>query len=551
VEDQGSVIAVDAPKARRLLVVLLSRANQVVSLDEIQDALWPQAPPRTAAKTLQTYVSQVRQLIGHDRVSRTEMGYALRVDHGESDVVRFEELVRAGRDASRKGQPESAAREFFKALQLWRGNAFVECADHPPVSAEAARLQELRLTVDEERIEAEIASGAHREIVADLESALHAHPLRERLWLLLITALYRSERQADALNAYQRARRTLLDELGVEPGPTLRRLHAAILGHEPVLDDGLGVLSHKPVDARPAESMEPPPRPSYVMSGPGHVGYQVVGTGDVDVLLISDWYNNIEALWGHEAPREFLRNLATVGRLILFDSHGTGLSDPLDADEAPTLDRWVDDAVAVLDAVGSSAAVVVGNSVGAAVALLLADRCPERVAGLVLNNPTINVKQTRIGKIGYDEVLRLFQDKWGKGVAIPNVAGSRVNDVEFNTWFGQLMRLSLSPGQLPARIAFVFTVDVDRAVLERVRCPTVVVHRSENRLVEIEHARDICARIPGAQMLELAGEDHVWFVGDSRPLAQEVARITESRASGSVGPATTAATNDRGGRKQQ
>jgi DNA-binding SARP family transcriptional activator len=218
-------IPLGGPLQRAVLALLLTRPNEVVSADRLIDELWSGAPPRTAANTVQYYVSQLRKLLGSDRILTRAPGYAIRVEPGELDLERFERLVVAGDVA--------ALRE---ALDLWRGPPLADFAYASFARAEIGRLEELRLAALEERIEADLVAGRHAQLVGELETLVREHPLRERLRAQLMLALYRSGRQAESLAAYQDARRTLVDELGIEPGAPLRRLEKAILAHDQALD---------------------------------------------------------------------------------------------------------------------------------------------------------------------------------------------------------------------------------------------------------------------------------------------------------------------------
>ena len=178
------------------------------------------APPATAAKSIQLYVSRLRKELGEGRLVTRPPGYVLRVERSELDVARFEQLVGEARVA----EPERAARKLREALALWRGRPLADLAYEPFAQAEIARLEELRLDALELRVEADLAGGRHTQLVGELEALVAEHPLRERLWMQLMLALYRSARQAEALEAYRGARRVLDEQLGLEPE---RRAQAA------------------------------------------------------------------------------------------------------------------------------------------------------------------------------------------------------------------------------------------------------------------------------------------------------------------------------------
>ena len=242
--DEGRSVDVGAAKQRALLAFLLLNANRVVSSDRLIDALWGERAPGTAQKALQVYVSQLRKALGRDRIVTRAPGYELRVEAGELDLERFAELV--------------SNQEFAEALRLKRGVALADFAYEPFAQNEIARLEELALACLEQRLDADLAKGRHAALVAELEALVAEHPLRERLRAQLMLALYRSGRQADALDAYQAGRTLLLDELGLEPGAELRELQRQILAHNDALELPERPSSHQVEQAAVAQA-EPPP----------------------------------------------------------------------------------------------------------------------------------------------------------------------------------------------------------------------------------------------------------------------------------------------------
>src|SRR5215218_5553073 len=230
VGDEGS-LTLGGTKQRSLLAMLLLHANQVVSTDRLIDALWGASPPFTCGKSIQVYVSRLRKAIADDRLVTRAPGYVVYVDSTELDLARFEELVAEARRAS----PETASAKLREALALWRGPPLADLAYEQFAQAEIARLEEMRLGAVEQRIESDLTLGHHAELVAELETLVARHPLRERVRHQLMLALYRSERQAEALQAYRQARQELSDELGLEPSEALKQLEAAILRQDPGL----------------------------------------------------------------------------------------------------------------------------------------------------------------------------------------------------------------------------------------------------------------------------------------------------------------------------
>jgi DNA-binding SARP family transcriptional activator len=244
VREHDRPLALGGPKQRALLALLLLNANEVVSSDRLIDELWGAQAPATAAKSLQVYVSQLRKVLepgrragepGRILVTRAP-GYLLDLDPEQLDLERFKRLAEEGRDALAAGDPEGAAARLGTALALWRGQALADVAHARFDEGEISRLEDLRLAALEDRIEADLRCGRNAEAIAELERLVATEPLRERPRAQLMLALYRSARQAEALDAYAEARRTLVDELGIEPGRPLRELHAAILAHDPSLE---------------------------------------------------------------------------------------------------------------------------------------------------------------------------------------------------------------------------------------------------------------------------------------------------------------------------
>ena len=234
VEDERDLAPAGA-KQQALLGIFLLHPGETLSRDRLIDELWGSRPPETAGNTLQVYVSQLRKLLPPGALVTRLPGYALEVDPEALDASRFERLARGGRDALARGDSAGASTALERALALWRGPVLAGVAFEGTAAGEAARLEELRVSAAEDRIDAGLALGRHAELVGELEALVAEHPLRERLRGQLMVALYRSGRQADALDVYQRTRAELVDQLGIEPGPQLQELQRAVLAQDPAL----------------------------------------------------------------------------------------------------------------------------------------------------------------------------------------------------------------------------------------------------------------------------------------------------------------------------
>ena len=247
----GAPIDLGVRRDRLCFAVLALHAGSAVRTEQLAEALWPAGPPARWESALQSHISRLRNVLEPGRAPRTPSqrietlgdSYVLHLADDELDARRFERSAADGRAALARGEHEQAAHALRSALDEWRGPILVDVADAGLLSPSVHRLDELRLVTSEECAEAELALGEHARVVSDLEALVREYPLRERLWELLLLALYRSGRQADALRRFQEVRAILVGELGIEPGPSLRALETAILQHESSLTPSIDVVT--------------------------------------------------------------------------------------------------------------------------------------------------------------------------------------------------------------------------------------------------------------------------------------------------------------------
>jgi DNA-binding SARP family transcriptional activator/ABC-type branched-subunit amino acid transport system substrate-binding protein/streptogramin lyase len=270
VVEKDRPVLLGGPKQRALLAVLLLSRGEVVPTDRPVDRLWGERPPASAIKTVQVYVSNLRKALGDGLLITRGRGYALAVEPGQLDLDRFDALVASGSQALQAGDARAAGRRLRGALALWRGPPLADFAYETFAQSEIARLEETRLAALEERIEADLALGEDAALVGELEALVRQHPLRERLQGQLMLALYRSGRQAEALERYRQARRGLIDELGIEPGLALQELERAILSQDPAL--------HPPSRRLPLDRLAP---------GPSRRGATLVAAGAALMLIVA------------------------------------------------------------------------------------------------------------------------------------------------------------------------------------------------------------------------------------------------------------------------
>jgi DNA-binding SARP family transcriptional activator len=275
--DGGRPIEIAGSKRRAVLAFLLLHANEVVRTERLIDELWGEQTPRNASGALHNHVSRLRKALGPDVLARREWGYVLRADEESIDLCRFERLLALAEPLpARERSVQLAA-----ALKLWRGPALADLVTEPALETEIARLDELRLTTLERRIDADLEAGRNAELVGEIEALIAAHPLREHLRWQLILALYRAGRQAEALEVYRETRRVLTEELGLEPSPELKELEKAILRQDPAIAATARVASIAAIQ-RPRRSN----RRAAVL---GLLGLGLLGLGvAVPLVLIGD-----------------------------------------------------------------------------------------------------------------------------------------------------------------------------------------------------------------------------------------------------------------------
>ena len=290
------------------------------------------------------------------------------------------------------------------------------------------------------------------------------------------------------------------------------------------VDDGGAESSLQPTE-RPSLA-ERVPETHYVQNGDVNIAYQVVGEGDVDIVFVMGWVSHLEYFWKHHLFASFLNRLASFSRLILFDKRGTGLSDRVPIRELPTLEQRMEDVHAVMDAVGSKRAVLIGVSEGGPMCSLFAATHPERTSALIM----IGTYAKRIRDDDYPwapsaEQRGAFIDTvnrdWGKPVGIEERAPSMANDPEFRDWWATYLRMGASPGAAVALTTMNAEIDV-RNVLPLIRVPTLVMHRSGDMCLKVEEGRYVASKINNSRYVEFEGDDHLPFVGNQDEILDEI-----------------------------
>jgi len=283
--------------------------------------------------------------------------------------------------------------------------------------------------------------------------------------------------------------------------------------------------------AEPAAIAAAPPRVRYAHSGHVNIAYQVVGSGPIDLVFVMGWVSHLECVWNDPSFARFLSRLSSIARLIMFDKRGTGLSDPVPVSELPSLDQRLDDVRAVMEAAGSERAVLMGVSEGGPLCSLFAATYPERTEALVM----IGSYARRLRADDYpwgptpEEHLQfcdtIIRD-WGGPVGIEERAPSLANDPAFRSWWSSYLRLGASPGAAVALTRMNAAIDI-RDLLPTIRVPALVLHRTGDRCLKVEEGRYVASRIPGAEFIELPGDDHLPFVGDQDAMLDAIAAFLQ------------------------
>jgi pimeloyl-ACP methyl ester carboxylesterase/DNA-binding SARP family transcriptional activator len=519
-------------KPRQLLEQLLIERGRPVSKDRLADQLWDERAPRRMAATIETYVSVLRRRVGPRLISTERGGYRVPVEHVYVDLDRFDALLR--RAAGARGlASRRAALEASTAL----GEREL-LADEPDVKwvlapREHYRRRQVQALVD--LAECCLELDDYRPALAAAERGLAREPTSERGCRVAMLARYALGDRGGALRVYARLRVVLSEEFGVDPTSQTGQLHVAILR-----DEGpAGLLGPTVASARTArpgprrQARRPAPLPiSYADNAGVRIAYQVVGDGPVDLAFSPSHVTNLAATWDDPTYAAFLRRLASMGRLILFDKRGTGLSDP--ALDFPSPRERSDDLASVLRAAGSPRAVLFGVCGGGALCAHLAADHPERVAGLILFNSAARTLRSDDYPWGvpvefYRRFLAAFEEIWlDESDRIAQRNPGLADNPRFRDWYARYVRSAASP-YLARRLAEM-NAELDiRPLLAHIRTPTLVIARTGDAWLSPENGRYLAEHIPGAQLLELPGVDHDPWVGDTEQVLAAVERFLAQR----------------------
>lgn len=514
--EDGSVRTPGGPKQRLLLAALIQRAPRIAGTDWLVDVLWGDATPEDPTAALQTQVSRLRGFLrdagAGEAIGGEAYGYRLAVEDAGVDADRLEGLVAAARDAD---SPEAALPLLDEAAELARGGPYEEFADHHAFGGEVARLSEVRTAALERRVEVLLALGRTGDATAACEPLVRENPLRERPCALLMEALYRAGRQGEALAVYQRHRRLLSEELGLDPSPALRRLELQILRHEEALAPAQSARPRDQPDAGPVSEglrlrIHFTPR-----RGGGRLAWGEAGSGS-PIVAPPGWVSSLSAMGAGSDPRSaFLARLSDRFRLVLYDRYGMGLSAGETA--GTTLEGDLQELGTVLDAAGLDRATLLALSQAGPPAIAFAARHPDRVARLVLFGTYASGPRTYPREELRATMIALVRAHWGIGakavadLLVPHATGEEASQL------ARVQRESATPEVAARALEAFYAADVSE-MLSSVGCPALVLHYTGDRAIPYSAGQEIAALLPDARLVPLDGVAHL-------PVATDLDRV--------------------------
>lgn len=493
--DSGRPLAVER-KARELLTLLALHAPAVLSMPELTRVLWDD-PPGSAPKTVRAHISRIRAALRAagcaDTVDTVGPGYRL---VGDLDVDRIRELRRRARTVA-TSDPDAAAGDLAVARRYWRGDP-----ELPPTVAGQALLvgwQRDHAQLVREYLAAVAAGSDPAAALGELAAITAADPTDESAWVDYVVALHRSNRQAEALETVDRARRALR-AIGLDPGPALRDVQARVL-------DPTGA---------PARATDDDPAPQYTADG--RTAYTILSTSGPDVVLLNPGLMTIDGLLDDPHVRRAHQGLAAHARVVSLDRRGIGLSEPLEG-SSPALDQWVDDLTGVVTTAELNQPVVVANFDTGLIALECVARHPTMFAGLVLINCFARYQRGPDYPHGLDDTTgrHLIEDAVDTTRTHPVgtaslVAPTLAGDATFRAWWDRIGRRAAGPGT--ARIIRTVAITTDlRHRLPQVTVPVLLLHRRSCTNVDPGHSRYLAHQLPHATLTLVDGADAVWFAG--------------------------------------
>lgn len=501
VEHEGEPVRLERRKSLALLVYLRNQPH-ALARDHLAATLWPDQDTEHARASLRSALADLTRVLGADCIERTH------------DTLRFDARFQIPTDVDAISQPaqDSTLATLLERAALYRG-PFLEGFDFPELPGFSEWVYFKRESAEQAMCRL-LASATERALGEQQYSSaedcarrwIRHNPLDEAAWRALMNACYASGKRGEIGAAFRDCARTLKDELGIEPAPETRALHDALVAR----------LDNRDVPAvAPATKSKTIPRIEYFLADDAHIAYSVLGDGEKALVLIGGFLSHLEQFWEEPGLARFLTMLSEHCRLVVFDKRGVGLSDRTGA--LPTIERVGDDVIALLDHLKLPRAFVMGVSEGGPSAIHMAHRYPQRIDGLVLYATAAKWTRTEdypyaVPAPRYQTWLTWLEANWGMASNLEQFAPSRKDDQALAHWWAKTLRLAASPGSIRRVLEAAQHTDV-RALLPALRVPTLVVHRRDDVMIRIGNGRYLAEHIPGAQLLEVDGSDHWFWVG--------------------------------------
>ena len=528
-EHRGENVSISLRKALALLIYLAVRKGKF-SRDELATLFWPESDQSSARANLRRTLYVINKDLGEEILSSDKEIIFLnpQIDVW-TDVERFRHYSEQSGLASESPMDDIARRTELleKAAALYKGDFLVgftlpDCPEFDEWQFfEAENLRGSLASILQQLVSTYEAQGDFTQAIAHARHWLSLDPMHEPAHRLLMELYAKSGQHAAALRQYKECERILNQELGVTPQPETTALYQ-------------NIRLHRELEEAPPTKVRPEVK--YVSSGDVHIAYVVMGDGPVDIIFVCGYISHMEQVWELPELLSFFEELASFSRVILFDRRGVGLSDRVGY--PPTLEDTLDDLLAVMNVTGSRHPVLFGYLEGGPNSMLFTATYPERVSGLILYGT--RAKWTRsedypwtITREQYDRWLQYIYGNWGEPLNLIAYAPSRVNDPHLQEWWAKLMRLASSPGGIKAVLEIMRDIDV-REILPAIRTPTLILHRRDDKAIRVGAARHLAGQIPGAKYVELDGQDHWFFLGDSQTILREMRTFVQNLGSPAV-----------------
>ena len=504
------------------LFAYLAVTQRSYTRDALAALFWPESDQQTSRADLRRTLYNLKKAVGEDVLSVSSDQIGIKPETGLwTDVIELQRLV-AGclpYDGSmKKPRYEKCAQKLALASTLYAGDFLAgfnlaECLEFDEWQFfQRENLRQLVLDVFDSLSGYFLDEGRFKQALSLARRRLALDYLNEPTHRRLMLLYHKTGQKAAALRQFRECQKILELDLGASPQPQTVKLFEQIK-----------------TDRRQKQFLETSiiPKTRFVKSGDTYIAYQIVGEGPVDIVFVSGFVSHLEHVWKESRLADFLTKLAGFSRLILFDKRGVGLSDRVG--NPPGLKDTIKDILAVLDATASKRAVLCGVSEGGPAIIEFGAKYPDRAQGLILYGTMAKGVRSKdypfaLTRKQYDTWLGLLTGSWGRPTAIEYFAPTRAKDPVLRQWWAEMLKLSASPGSVRMVLEALRDIDV-RSWLSKIKIPTLILHRTDDRAVRVQAGRYLAKSIPENTYVELDGADHWWWVGDADSVLAEIKKF--------------------------